>query len=493
MISEGPVPLDHLSPDVGEASMTSAPDSPHVVVVGGGNAALCAALTARGAGAGVTVLERAPRPFRGGNTRHTRNCRTAHSEADGYVTGPYLFDEFMRDLTDVTGDELDEEMAGLTIREAGSITRWMEAHGARWQAPLRGTLSLSRTNHFFLGGGKAHLNAYYLTAEDLGIAIHYDADVIGLRFDGRRSRGVTVCFGDGDPVAIDADAVVVASGGYEANREWLREGWGAAADVLVVRGTPYNDGTMLRHVLDAGARPVGDPAGAHAIAVDARAPLYDAGIITRLDAVPIGIVLNRDARRFSDEGVDIWPKRYASWGRLIAEQPDSVAYVLHDQQVATETIPGPFPPLVADTIGELATQLGLDPVQTARTVDEFNAACRVPNSFNLRERDGNGTEGIDPPKSNWARPLDHPPYYGYPLRPAITFTYLGVTVDESARIQSNVGGFDNVFAAGEIMAGNVLRRGYLAGFGMTIGTVWGRIAGREAARVAGAVAGEGAR
>lgn len=442
---------------------------------------MCAALAAREAGAFVTVLERAPKPFRGGNTRHTRNLRTLHTVGDGFVTGPYLFDEFYRDLVEVTGEQINQELAGITIRESGTLIPWMMANGARWQAPLKGTLSLSRTNHFFLGGGKSLLNAYYRTAVDRGIAAHYEATVVGLEMSGDRCIGVRVSFGEADPVFLEADAVVVAAGGFEANRDWLREGWGEAADTLIVRGTRYNDGTMLRLLIDAGAQTVGDPKGAHAIAVDARAPAYDAGIITRLDALPIGIAVNRNAQRFSDEGADIWPKRYASWGRLIAQQPGNIAYALYDVKVADQTIPGLYPPLVADTIAELATQLGLDPAALHATVEAFNAGCRLGCRFDLADTDECGTNGLTPPKSNWARPLDMPPFHGYPLRTGITFTYMGAAVDASARVRTARGTFVNLFAAGEIMAGNILTRGYLAGFGMTIGSVWGRIAGREAA------------
>jgi tricarballylate dehydrogenase len=445
-------------------------------------------MAARDMGAEVTVLERAPKPLRGGNTRHTRNCRTMHVEADGFVTGGYGADEFLQDLIDVTGDELDREMAVRTIQESGSIAAWMEVHGARWQPPLRGTLSLARTNRFFLGGGKAHLNAYYLTATRSGVRTFFDSQVVGLVLDGQRCAGVMVGDDADGSRLLEADAVVVASGGYEANRAWLKEGWGDAADVLAVRGTPYNDGGVLRLLLDADAQPVGDPGGAHAIAVDARAPLYDAGIITRLDAIPIGIVVNRDGNRFSDEGADIWPKRYASWGRLIADQPGSLAWVLYDDKVSAETIPGPYPPITSACVEDLAAAVGLDAASVSATVRAFNAACVGDRPFTLRERDGNATVGLSPPKSNWARPLDQAPFHAYPLRPGITFTYLGVAVDEMARVRTDTGTFENVFAAGEIMAGNVLRRGYLAGFGMTIGTVWGRIAGQAAAAQGGRIA-----
>lgn len=453
----------------------------HVAVVGGGNAAITAALAARDRGAEVTVFERAPRPFRGGNTRHTRNIRTLHGDADGYVTGPYEFDEFLSDLVSVTGDEINRHLAELTIRRSEAVPGWMWSKGVRWQPPLKGTLGLARTNRFFLGGGKAMLNALYLAAMDSGVRVEYDACVVGLELEGDTAHGVRVHAGGEAPQLVRADAVVVAAGGFEANRSWLSEYWGPAAHNFVVRGTPFNDGLVLRLLIDAGARTVGDPKGIHAIAVDARAPREDAGIVTRLDAVPIGIAVNNNAQRFYDEGEDVWPKRYATWGRLIAEQPDQLAFAIYDAQVAGEIIPGIYPPLRADSIEGLAAELDLDPAALSATVREFNAACTRGCRPDLSEKDGCGTEGVQPPKSNWARPIEVPPYFGYPLRPGITFTYLGLAVDETARVQSSSGIFSNVFAAGEIMSGNILTRGYLGGFGLAIGSVWGRIAGEEAA------------
>jgi tricarballylate dehydrogenase len=437
-------------------------------------------MAARDAHADVILLERAPRPFRGGNSRHTRNIRMLHATADGYVTGPYKFEEFAADLAGVTGSDVDNTLAEKTIRESETIGPWMLAHGARWQAPLKGTLGLARTNHFFLGGGKALMNAYYRTADASGVEVRYETCVIGIEVDGARCRGVWAEDAAGRTF-VESDTVVVASGGFEANREWLAEYWGPAARNFVVRGTPYNDGRGLRLLLEAGASTRGDPQGAHAIAVDGRSPADDAGIVTRLDAIPIGIAVNCHGERFYDEGEDIWPKRYATWGRLIADQPDQKAFAIYDAKVAGETIPSLYPPVRAESIEELAETLGLDSGALVRTVAEFNAHCR-PGHFDLSQRDGSRTEGLVPPKSHWARPLDTGPFFAYPMRPGITFTYMGVAVDKTARVLRPDGRFDNLFAAGEIMSGNFLTRGYLAGFGMTIGSVWGRIAGREAAR-----------
>ena len=235
-------------------------------------------------------------------------------------------------------------------------------------------------------------------------------------------------------------------------------------------------------LLDAGVQPVGDPTQCHAVAIDARAPKFDGGIITRLDCVVFGIVVNKHGVRFYDEGEDIWPKRYAIWGRLVAMQPDQIAYIVFDASVLNSFMPSLYPPIAAGSIGELAGKLGLDPAALEQTVGTFNAAVR-PGTFDHTILDDCRTEGIDPPKTHWARRIENAPFYAYPVRPGITFTYLGTRVNREARIVMADGRPSaNMLAAGEIMAGNVLGQGYAAGIGMTIGSVFGRIAGREAAR-----------
>src|SRR5690606_25793211 len=281
---------------------------------------------------------------------------------------------------------------------------------------------------------------------------------------------------------VRAGALIAASGGFEANIGWLRESWGPAADNFLIRGTPHNTGSVLRLLLDRGVQPVGDPAQCHAVAIDARAPKFDGGIVTRLDCVIFGIVVNRRGERFYDEGEDIWPKRYAIWGRLVASQPDQIAYIIFDARSLDLFMPSLYPPIAADSVAGLAGALGLDPQVLERTVDACNRACR-PGRFDPSTLDDCRTEGLDPPKSHWARPIEQAPIYAYPVRPGITFTYLGTRVDRDARmIMSDGRPAANMFAAGEIMAGNVLGQGYAAGVGMTIGSVFGRIAGREAAR-----------
>ena len=274
--------------------------------------------------------------------------------------------------------------------------------------------------------------------------------------------------------------MIVASGGFQADLDWLADAWGPAARNFLIRGTPYNRGVVLRDLLDQDIQSVGDPTQCHAVAIDGRAPQFDGGIVTRLDCVPFSIVVNRQGDRFYDEGEDVWPKRYAIWGRLVAAQPDQVAYSIIDSKSLDLFMPSVFPPVKAGTVEELATRLELPPAALKDTVEAFNSACK-DGPFHPTELDGLATDQLTPKKSNWARPINQPPYYGYALRPGVTFTYLGLKVDETARVQGQDGALENLWAAGEIMAGSILGQGYLAGFGMTIGTVFGRIAGREAA------------
>lgn len=453
-----------------------------VLVLGGGNAGLCAAITAREAGANVLLVESAPVAFRGGNSRHTRNLRCMHDAPADVMTGAYPEDEYWDELHKVTGGLTDEKLARLVIRTTAECRPWMHARGVRFQPALGGTLSLARTNAFFLGGGKALMNSYYRYAESLGVHIAYETEVVDLRVEGATFRSATV-LRHGAMHEINARAVVAAAGGFESNFAWLREGWGEAADNFVCRGTPYNLGKVLKLLLDAGAKQVSDAKQGHCVAVDARSPRFDGGIVTRVDCVSLGIVVNRNAERFHDEGEDFWPKRYALWGRLVAAQPEQIGYCIIDAKSMGRFMPPVFPPVKAGTLAEIAHALKLDPAALERTVAQFNAAVR-PGTFDHTVLDDCATAELEPPKTHWARRIDTPPFYAYALRPGITFTYLGVGVDERSRMLMSDGSrAENMFAAGEIMAGNILGRGYLAGFGMSIGTTFGRIAGEEAARL----------
>jgi tricarballylate dehydrogenase len=455
-----------------------------VLIIGGGNAALCAALTAREAGASVQILESAPKAWRGGNSSHTRNIRCMHDAPQDLLVDAYPEEEYWQDLRKVTGGLTDETLARIAIRESSSCREWMRRHGVRFQAPLSGALHVARTNAFFMGGGKALVNAYYRSAEKLSVRIRYDAPVDAVELDGSRFLAARI---GGE--RIEARACVLAAGGFESNREWLSEAWGTnergerPAENFLIRGTRFNTGVVLRCMLDAGADRIGDPTQAHMVAIDARAPLYDGGICTRIDCVSLGIVVNRNGRRFYDEGEDFWPKRYAIWGRLVAEQPGQIAYSIIDAKAIGRFMPPVFEGTRAGSLPELAQSLGVPEAAFLETFVSYNAACRGGH-FDHTTLDDCATEGLEPNKTHWARPIDTPPYFGYAVRPGVTFTYLGLKVDERAAVHFGGAPSENLFVAGEMMAGNILGKGYTAGVGMAIGTAFGRIAGSGAAAAA---------
>ncbi len=454
---------------------------PDVLVVGGGSAALCAAIAARRSGATVRLVEQAPASLRGGNTRHARNFRLMHDAPAWYVPDSYGEDAFFKDLVRVTHGASDERLARILIRGSATIATWLGDNGVRLQDPASGAMPYSRRTAFFLGGGKAMINALYATALKLGVSIGYDREVVALTFDTERNCTADILH-DGNIERVAAKTLVLCTGGHQANLDWLRQSFGPAADSFMIRGTPYATGAVLRLLLDAGAKPVGDPARAHMVAVDARGPKFDGGIVTRITAIPHGIVVDRNGRRFHDEGEDARKTHFARWGARIADSPDQIAYLILDAQGFGRALPTALPPIRADTVASLATKLGLDPAALQTTVADFNAATPAGDDLPVIER---RTTGLTPPKSRAAVALTAPPFAAYPLRPGMTFTHFGVAVDDHMRVMKTDGEpVHNVFAAGMIMAANVLGDGYLAGLGVALSTVFGRLAGEQAARQA---------
>ena len=459
-------------------------DNLDVLVIGGGNAALCAAITALEHGASVLILEVSPKALRGGNSRHTRNLRLAHEKQIDPYTGPYPADEMWTDYQRVTGGLGNQELAKITVYESPGCLDWMRAHGVRFQPALAGTLHLSRTNAWFLGGGKAMMNAYYRYAEKLGARVLYDAEVIGLDIQDGRFRSATVRMNGKDTVSIGAKTVVVAAGGLQSNPEWLRQAWGPPADNFLIRGTPYDTGTVLQELIKAGAVTTGDPTQGHMVPIDARSPKYDGGIVTRLDCVTLGIVLNKHGERFYDEGENFWGFRYAVWGRMIAQQDDQIAYGLVDAKTINKFMPSRYPAIQGNTIAEVARQINVPVEKAEATIKAYNDAVQ-PGKFDHTILDDCKTEGVTPAKTHWAQRLDDPPFYAYPLRPGLTFTYFAVKVNSrSAVLFQGDKPAENIWASGEVMAGNVLPKGYVGGIGLVIGNIFGRIAGKEAAEAA---------
>lgn len=456
-----------------------------IIVIGGGNAALCAAISAKenAPQLKVALIESSSKKWRGGNSQHTRNLRSMHDAPTDVLTQIYSEDEFFDDVFKVTKGQTNEEYARFVISRTPQAVEWAKAHGVRFQPSMRGTLHLGRTNAFFLGGGKSLINAYFHSAEKLGIAIFYECEALRLSAKNGYCQSVSVIDKKQNvELNLSAKAFIIASGGFESNLEWLQEAWGEKAKNFIIRGTKFNKGKMLKALQNINAQIIGDATQGHMVAIDARTPKYDGGIASRVDCVSLGIVVNRFGKRFYDEGEDFWPKRYAIWGRLVANQDGQIAYSITDSKVQHAYMPSLFPPIVAQSIDELAHQIGLDSANLKATIDEFNAKV-IKGEFNHTIQDDCHTQGLEIEKTHWALKIDTPPFYCYPLRPGVTFTYMGVKVGKDARVFKEDGEpFDNLFAAGEIMAGNILTQGYVAGFGMSIGSVFGRLAGENAAK-----------
>ncbi len=453
-------------------------DKYDVIVVGGGNAGLNAAITVADAGAKVLLLEVAPKNQRGGNSRHVRNFRCSHDAPLGVLPESYNHDQFRQDIIQVTEGNTDLNLLDLLVTSSSDCYLWLEKLGVRFQKALSGTLQLNKSNAFYLGGGTALLNTLYAVAETKGIEIIYEAKIKDIVIKNKSFESIILNENESD-LSIEASSLILASGGFQANKEWLEDIWGAKAKNFIVRGSSYDRGEILKIMMSSDADVVGDEDQCHAIAVDARSPEYDGGIVTRIDCITHGIVINKHGERFYDEGEDIWPKRYAIWGRLIAMQEDQIAYAIIDSKMLNQFVPTVLDPIVGNTIEEVANQISVDSERLNQTLHNFNASISKTH-YDHSKLDGCSTENIVPIKSNWARKIDTPPYYAYPLKPGITFTYMGLKVDSQARVQFNGKASENIFAAGEIMAGNILGRGYVAGIGMTIGTVFGRLAGQHA-------------
>ena len=483
-----------------------------VVVVGAGNAALCAAISAREQGAEVLVLEKAPEAERGGNTYFTgggfrfpyegideiRELIPDLSEAElaRVDVGAYPAAQFRADLARVTEGLIDDGLATTLVREARPTMRWLAERGVRFTLMTgRQANEVDGVLVFYggltveaVGAGKGLSDQEFAAAERLGVELRYGAKVVGLLRDGSRVRGVRVRL-DGAEEEIAADAVVLAAGGFEANTEmrtrYLGQGW----DLAKVRGSRFNTGDAIRTALEIGAQSFGHWSGAHAVAWDLNAPPTGNRVVADLyqkHSYPYGIIVSLDGERFVDEGADLRNYTYAKYGREILRQPGRVAFQIFDQQTVgllrDEYRVRQATMAQAETIGELAEALGVSVTGLERTVAEFNAAC-AGGEFHPSVLDGLRTEGVEPPKSNWALPLTEPPYLGYAVTCGITFTFGGLRIDpRSAQVlDTEEQPIDGLYAAGELIGG-LFYDNYAGGSGLMAGSVFGRIAGRSAAQ-----------
>jgi tricarballylate dehydrogenase len=454
------------------------PASPDVLVSGGGAAALAAAIEAAAAGASVLLLDAAPPALCGGNTRHSRNFRYAHLAPTPFTPDAYTPDEFRADLTRTGADAAEPDLLDALVMGSAALPDWLAAQGVALQRAGDGRLPYSRRTAFFLGGGTAAVRALTDRALALGVEIRHGVGVTGLVLDGRRA--VAVVSTDGN---IAAGAQVLACGAAHADPAWLARHWGEAAAGFINRGTPHARGELLQWLLAAGALPVGDPAGLYLVAVDARSPAHDGGIVTRIRGMPLGIVVDRAGRRRHDEGADTASTRYARWGRRLADLPGQIGWLVLDAAGLAAAPAALYPPIQAPSIAALAAALGIDTAGLAATVADYNASVCVP--ADPADTAGWHTAGLVPPKSAHARPIAEPPFAAYPMRPGVTFAHHGVAVDARTRVRWADGTqLDNAFAAGMIMAANLIPRGYVSGLAVSISLVFGRLAGCAAARIA---------
>ncbi|RJF68355.1 FAD-dependent tricarballylate dehydrogenase TcuA [Rhodopseudomonas palustris] len=430
-----------------------------IVVVGGGIAGLCAAIAARRIGASVHLLDNAPAALRGGNARHARNFRVVHPEPTPFAPGSYQSAEFLAELDGVAGGVGDRTLAERLVAGSETLVPWLMENGVTMQTPSLGVVPYSRRTVFPLGGGKAMINALYRTAAALGIMISNDTSVTALR---ESTSGWRVDLGSGgeNAATIQARRVIVCAGSPGADPAWLTTHYGAAGDGLMIRGTRYADGRLLDRLLAMGAQASGDPTVCHMVAVDARGPRFDGGIVTRITAIPHGMVVDASGARIDAAGAGQKPTHYARWGPRIAACDRQTAYLILDADGLQRAAPQAFAPIEAKSIAALAAALDCNPATLEAAVAEFNAAPTTS-----------------------ARPVTRAPFAAYPMRAGITFVHHGVAVDDRLRVVWTDGRTnDTLFAAGMIMAANVLRRGYLAGLGLTLAAVIGRLAGEEAAR-----------
>jgi tricarballylate dehydrogenase len=483
-----------------------------VVVVGAGNAAFCAAQAAKESVGKVLVLEKAPRDWLGGNSYFTAGAfRVTFGSLDDLKPlldevdedrlrrtelPAYNVADFMADMHRVTGGRCDAKLTRIMVEDSAQTVRWLADKGIRWRLMYdRQSFEFDGKLRFWGGlvlgtvdGGKGLIGQHLASAKDHGIDIRCSFAVEGLL---RNAPGAVVGVrgrGPDGPETIEAEAVVLACGGFESNPEMRSRYLGAAWKNAKVRGTPHNTGEGLEMALEAGAEPYGDWGGCHSIAWDIAAPPTGERNLTNLyskQSYPIGIIVNSEGRRFLDEGADYRNYTYARYGAEILHQPGGVAFQLFDAKTEPllrqdeYTAPG-VSRHEARSIGELAGKVGVEPEALERTVMGFNSAVQ-PGDFDPSVKDGKRTRGLDPPKSNWALPLDTPPYYGFAVTCGITFTFGGLRVDGSARVlDGNRDPIPGLHAAGELVGG-LFYENYPGGSGLTSGAVFGRRAGHTAA------------
>ena len=493
-------------------------DEYDVIVVGAGNAALCGAIAAKEICESVLVVEKAPEYFRGGNTYFTggiirfafdglEDIKTvipdmSPTEEASIEVGSYTQDQFYDDMMRVTQGLTDPDLAQILVSQSLPTMQWLRSKGVRFVLSYGRQAFKDGDKFRFWGGllveavgaGKGLSDQQFEVSERAGIDIRYATQGVSLLQDEKgKVSGLRVLGPDGFE-DIPGRTVVLAAGGFEANAEmrcrYLGPGW----ELVKVRGIPYNTGDGIKMALDVGAQAHGHWSSCHAVAWDMNAPAFGDRVITELfqkHSYPFGIMVNLEGSRFLDEGADFRNYTYVTYGRALLTQPQSLGFQIFDDKVKHLLRDEYHIPQVtmaeANTIEELATRLDIDPEGLARTISEYNAAVQQDVPYNPTVKDGRGTVGITPPKTNWAQPIDTPPYLGYAVTCGITFTFGGVKIDTRGQVVTN--GQDPIpglYAAGE-MVGGLFYYNYPGGSGLSSGMVFGRLAGTSAAQDAMAV------
>jgi tricarballylate dehydrogenase len=482
-----------------------------VVVVGAGNAALAAALAAREQGAAVLVLERAPEAESGGNSRFTAGAiRTVYDGVEDLRQlipdlteteirrtdfGTYTRAQFYDDMARVTQYRANPDLVELLVERSLETLIWLRGKGVKFlPAYGRQAFKSGDKTRFWggltveaSGGGPGLVAALHAAARRSGIALFYGARARALLLDERRVKGVEVRQG-GRSFTVAAKAVVLACGGFEANAEWRTRYLGPGWDLAKVRGTRFNTGDGIRMALEAGAMPYGHWSGCHAVGWDRNAPEFGdlaVGDGFQKHSYPFGIMVNATGRRFVDEGADFRNYTYAKYGRVVLEQPSQFAWQIFDAKVLhllrDEYRIRQVTKARADTLEELAGKLeGVDRDAFLREIDAYNRAVRRDIPFDPTVKDGRRTEGLAVPKSNWANPIDTPPFEAYQVTCGVTFTFGGLRIDRDAAVIDTEGEpIPGLYAAGELVGG-IFYFNYPGGTGLMSGAVFGRIAGTSA-------------
>lgn len=485
-----------------------------VAVLGAGNAAFCAALAAQESGAKVVMIEAAPIEEAGGNSRYTAGAiRFAHEGVEHLKTvvdltedeianadfGTYTSDQFYDDLFRITQFRADPDKAEALVTKSLETVQWMKSRGVKFQPSYgRQAFKVDGKYRFWgglcvetWGGGEGLIELETKAAKANGIDILYETRGLSLIYDEEKVTGLKVKH-KGKVRDINVKAVILASGGFEANAEMRSRYLGPGWELVKVRGTRFNMGAGIQMALDIGAIPHGNWSGCHAVGWDLNAP--ETGDLTVGDnfqkhSYPLGIMVNATGKRFVDEGADFRNYTYAKYGKVIMEQPGMMAWQVFDQKV-TDMLRDEYrirrvTKVTANTLEELAPKLeGVDPVQFVKEMKAYNAAVQTDVPFNPAVLDGRGTTGLEVPKTNWANVLDKPPYEAYAITCGITFTFGGLrTNDDGSVLDTELKPIPGLYAAGELIGG-MFCFNYPGGTGLMSGAIFGRMAGNSAGALA---------